>query len=335
MAGKEKKMTNSNLYDAWETIVLKAKNECNSNNQNIYVPYGSCQFGMTYISTNRIKNKSLYIEVLPEAADKIQMPKIQGLSFEYLSVPAIDISKMYLRISLVNTDALEEAFEAFTVSVINSIQSLTSSVDVLVTISQLVFDYESFFGSEKTKHLSKQEEQGLFGELHFLSKLIEEKSEDSVQWWMGPSKNKHDFIFESNVGVEIKTTSSQLQKNISISNENQLRFEDRKKLFLILYVLEVNPTGRTVSNLIKEVEEKIERPANRKEFKERLLEFGILPSNFIGRYSFVNVGSYIFEINSLFPRISKQMVDSRIFDVKYKINVDQMPQYNGNMYEEL
>lgn len=328
-------MNNSNLYDVWENIVKKAVNECDSDNQNIYVPYGSCKFGMTFISTNRLKNKSLYIEIDPAYAKSYKLPQIQGLNFEFISVPAIDNSKLYLKIYLVNTNVMDEAFEAFTVSVLNQIQDLITTSDVLDTISQVVYDYEQFFGSEKEKRLTKQEEQGLFGELTFLKSLIQKKGEDFVTTWTGPQKNKHDFISPTNVGVEIKTISSQTQKNISISNENQLKYEDRKELFLKLYVLEANPNGRTICDLIDDIKSLIVSSKNNKVFKEKILEFGIIPEAYRARYSFVEVTNFVYKIDSTFPRIRKEDISNCIFEVKYKVNVDQINVYGGDVYEKL
>lgn len=335
ICGQEKKMNSANLYDVWENIVKKAMNECESDSQNIYVPYGSCEFGMTFISTNRLKNKALYIEVESYVVDKIKLPQIKGLSFEFISVPAIDSSKIYLKVSLTNTNVMEEAFEAFTVSVFNSIQDITNSFEAVDVICQLVYDYEEFFGSEKEKRLTKQEEQGLFGELLFLESVLDKKGEDYLSIWTGPQKNKHDFISPNNIGVEVKTTGSQSQKNILISNENQLKFEDRAKLFLVLYVLEINPNGENIIDLYKRILDKLATNKAKRLFNEKLLEFGIDPNSYFARYSFIMVSKSCYQINASFPRISKEQIDPSIFDVKYRVNVDHIPVFNGDVYEEL
>lgn len=335
ICGQEKKMNSANLYDVWENIVKKAMNECESDSQNIYVPYGTCKFGMTFVSTNRINNKALYIEVENYVVDKVRLPQIKGLSFEFISVPAIDSSKMYLKIALVNTNVMEEAFEAFTVSVFNNIQELSSSFEAVDVICQLVYDYEQFFGSEKEKKLSKQEEQGLFGELLFLETVLEKKGEDYLSIWTGPQKNKHDFISTNNVGVEIKTTGSQTQRNVLISNENQLKFEDRQKLFLMLFILEINPNGENIVDVYRRIFNKLTTNKAKRLFNEKLLEFGIDPNSYIARYSFIEISNTCYEVNKAFPRISKDQIDPSIFDVKYRVNVDHVPAYKGDVYEEL
>ncbi len=335
ICGQEKKMNSANLYDVWENITKKAMNECESDLQNIYVPYGSCKFGMTFISTNRLKSKALYIEVEDYVVDKIKLPQIKGLSFEFISVPAIDSSKIYLKISLVNTNVMEEAFEAFTVSVFNNIQDISNSLEAVDIICQLVYDYEEFFGLEKEKRLTKQEEQGLFGELLFLESVLDKKGEDYLSIWTGPQKNKHDFITPRNIGVEIKTTGSQAQKNIFISNENQLKFEDREKLFLVLYVLEVNPNGENIIDVYKRIFNKLQTNKAKRLLNEKLLEFGLDTSSYSARYSFVVISKTCYQVNRSFPRISKDQIDQSIFDVKYRVNVDHISIFNGDVYEEL
>lgn len=328
-------MNSASLYDVWESVVKRAINECDSDSQNIYVPYGTCKFGMTFISTNRANNKALYIEVDNYVVDKIKPPQIKGLSFEFVFVPAIDSSKTYLKIALVNTNVMEEAFEAFTVSVFNNIQETTNSLDAVDVIFQLVYDYEQFFGSKKEKKLSKQEEQGLYGELLFLESVLIKKGETYLHIWTGPQKNKHDFISVNNVGVEIKTTSSQTQKNILVSNENQLKYEDRKKLFLQLYILEVNPNGENITDIYHRVSNMFSTNKLKRLFTEKLLEFGIDPNVYMARYTFLEISNVCYEVNSSFPRISKNQIDPSIFDVKYRVNVDHIPVYDGDIYEEL
>lgn len=327
-------MTNASLYDVWENIVKKALNECESDFQTLYVPYGSCKFGMTFISTNRLKEKALYIEADSYVASK-KLPQIKGLSFEFVSAPRIDSSKTYLRIRLTNKDVMEEAFEAFTVSVFNNIQDLTTSCEAIDMVCELVYDYVDFFGFEKDKRLSKQEEQGLFGELTFLEKVMDKKSYEYINYWTGPQKNKHDFINCNNVGVEIKTTTAQSQKNILISNENQLKYEERSKLFLVLYTVDINPNGESLIDVYNRILDKLPNNKAKRLLTGKLLEFGIDPTSYDARYHFVVIMENNYQINESFPRILKTQIDPSIFDVKYRVNVDHVPTFNGDIYEEL
>lgn len=319
----------------WESLNAKAFNECSTDTQNIYALFSNCLFGSAYISTNKLKDKSIifYIENLPS---DVTFPNLKGLTFELTNIPAISESKTFLRISAKNQDCLEEAFEAFTVTLVDTVKDLRSASDVIEAIFDVVDRYVQFFSNDKNLTLSKKEEQGLFGELLFIKKYLDETNDENVILsWTGPSKNKHDFIFPNNVGVEVKTISSQIRKDITISNENQLDSKDRKELYLQLYVLEVNPVGLRVDELIDIINSKITSFAAKRHFMLKLLENGLVLNCYRGQYTFSNVGEYIYVVDDSFPKISKHDLNANVFEVKYKINIDEQVPFKGYFYEKL
>lgn len=319
----------------WESLNEKAFNECLNDTQNIYSLFSKCDFGAAYIATNKLKDKSIifYIEDYP--AD-VSFPSIKGLTFELTTIPAISDTKTFLKISAKNQDCLQEAFEAFTVTLIDTVKKLRNSNDVIDAIFEVVDRYVQFFSNDKGLELSKKEEQGLYGELLFIKRYIEETGDESVILsWTGPSKNKHDFIFPNNVGVEVKTISSQIRKDITISNENQLDSKERKELYLKLYVLEVNPLGGRVDQLIESINDKITSFATKKHFMQKLLENGLVLNYYRGQYNFVDVAEYVYLVDDSFPKISKHELDNNVFDVKYKINIDNQKPLQGYFYEKL
>ena len=328
-------MNNSTLYDMWENLNSRVNNECTSDTQNMYARFANCAFGSAYIAINKNKDKSIFID-LPFYPDNISFPNIKGLSFKLIDVPQIKENTIFLRLCSKSQNCLDEAFEAFSVTLIEAIKELKDPVEVIDAIFDVTERYLQFFSPEKTTRLTKTQEQGLFGELLFINKYLDDIGNDKVvEAWTGPSKNKHDFIFPNNVGVEIKTISSQLQKNISISNENQLDFQDRKLLFLKLYILEVNPNGTTIDELISSIERKITSFNAKKNFMYKLLEYGIVLNMFNGQYRFVDVNDFVYLIDESFPKLIKSSLNSLIFDVKYKVNIDSQPTFSGNLYEQL
>ena len=328
-------MNNATLYQMWESLHEKAFNECSNDSQNIYALFANCLCGSAYISTNKLKDKSIifYIYDFPK---EVSFPNIKGLTFEITSIPAISDDKVFLKISAKNQDCLEEAFEAFTVTLVDTVKNLRSSTDVIDAIFDVVDRYLQFFSDDKILKLSKQEEQGLYGELLFIKRYLEENNDENVILsWTGPSKNKHDFIFPNNIGVEIKTISSQIRKNITISNENQLDSKERKELFLKVYILEVNPLGQRVDQLIESINERISSFTIKKHFMQRLLEYGLILNFYRGQYNFIDVAEYVYLIDDSFPKISKHELNNNVFEVKYKINIDNQKPFGGDLYEKL
>ena len=269
-------MNSITLYQIWDSLKTKVVNQCTNDTQNIYSLYNNFDFGSVYVSTNKIKDKAIifYVKNLP---NEVVFPNIKGLSFEMTTIPAISQHKTFIKISTKNQDCLEEAFEAFTVTLVEMVKNLQDPYDVIEAIFEVVEKYVQFFSDDKEIKLSKSEEQGLFGELLFIKKYLEETGDENViTAWTGPSKNKHDFIFPNNVGVEIKTTLCQTRKDLTISNENQLDQKERKNLYLRLYVLETNPNGTTIDVLVDKISSKLNNFALTKHFNQKLLENGVI-----------------------------------------------------------
>ena len=328
-------MNNATLYQMWESLNEKAFNECANDTQNIYALFSTCDFGAAYISTNKLRDKSIIFYIDEYPAD-VLFPNIKGLTFEFTNIPAISENKVLLKISAKNQDCLEEAFEAFTVTLIDSVKNLSNSYEVIDAIFEVVDKYVQFFSNDKIFKLSKIEEQGLFGELLFIKRYLDDTGDESIiQSWTGPSKNKHDFIFPNNVGVEIKTISSQIRKDVSISNENQLDSKERSRLYLKLYILETNPIGSRIDQLIEYINDKITSFEIKKHFNQKLLENGVVLNCYRGQYDFFDVNEYTYLVDDSFPKISKHELNNDVFEVKYKINIDNQKPLEGNLYEKL
>lgn len=328
-------MNSATLYEMWESLRVKAINECSNETQNIYARYAKCSFGNAYISTNQLKDKAIIIH-LPYYPENISFPNVKGLTFELTNIPAICEGKTFLKFSAKNQDCLEEAFEAFSVTLIETIKDLLNPEDVIEAIFDVIDRYLQFFSDDKSLKLSKKEEQGLFGELLFIKNYLYETGDETIiSSWTGPAKNKHDFIFPNNVGVEVKTISSQTQKTILISNENQLNDKERKVLFLNLYVLEINPTGMRIDELIEMIGNKINSFGVKKHFNQKLLEYGLILNFYRGQYAFSKINQYVYKVDENFPRIIKEQLNENIFEVKYRVNLDNQNVFNGDYYEEL
>ena len=80
--------------------------------------------------------------------------------------------------------------------------------------------------------MSEERQQGLYGELLFLSECLDSQGLEAVSHWAGSEDETHDFYFGSHA-VEVKTTSAQAPYFAHISSEYQLDNSDIPgKLFL-------------------------------------------------------------------------------------------------------
>lgn len=278
-------------------------------------------FNAFYMSANINQKLLIYIEfpINDDALKSYTFPKLNGVLIDTTIENRINDKKEYLRITK-EDNCPEELFISLCVSLMEGIHDSTSNKSSILIIDEILKQYSNLF-TKKSNPLSKEEEQGLYCELLFLEKLIETFGDTAVKNWNGPQKNKHDFIFEDNKAVEIKSTSNQEQIIIHISNENQLDNNGLDELILMVYIIESNQIGNTVGDLIKRVLNIIDSPDMHLLFVTNILSLKIDPYEYIGNYHFSVTGLHRYLVDDKFGRITKSNIPSNAYDVKYRLNI--------------
>lgn len=325
------------LFNKWEKCRSNLLETQNDDKAIVYQGFYECKFGQTFLSADKLGHEALYIELSDESAAKFQNPSISGIHFEIVKNEALSTTKPYLAISLEAGQNLIEAFEAFTVTLTQQISLCPDPESALEIIYSVVDDYTSFFGHGGKDELGPKEEQGLFGELLVLRELLEHYGDGGVKTWTGPDKNKHDFIFASNDSIEVKTSTNQTRLDIKISNENQLSFEPGSLLFLKLLVVEKNPSGQTLVDLIYDIENSfLKTSETKKSFERKLLEMKVIPGKIVSRRRYTLVATHLYKVDYNFPRLTQatvHAVSNRIHEVKYRLSLDGMSEFTGDPYE--
>lgn len=100
--------------------------------------------------------------------------------------------------------------------------------------------------------ISESEAKGLFGELSFLLKLVQdpELGSHAIELWEGPNRYQHDFSSGS-ADVEVKCSGFQNRSEVTIHGLRQLDPVDGKTLTLAVADVEKN-IGQTLNELIDE-----------------------------------------------------------------------------------
>jgi hypothetical protein len=229
--------------------------------------------------------------------------------------------KIFLIISK-NKGFNDEIFLALISSIYDSLTKNMDSFAFFQEMKQILKNFKNFFEKSKTE-LNQNNEIGLFGELLFLDKLIDDNDEGHVDFWMGPNRNKHDFEIKDK-GYEIKATLKQKNVSISISSEIQLEKDNLNELSIVLYTLEKNTNGISLKELSLDIMNKFSNVKNKTIYKANLLRLGFDIDNNINdqKYKLIKVNTIKVEEN--FPKITRSNLDINIFDVKYKINIDHL-----------
>lgn len=162
-----------------------------------------------------------------------------------------------------------------------------------------------------------------------LSNLISLKGENVVNNWQGPAKNKCDFVFDE-MALEIKSTLSQENTAIRISNENQLDSsypDNMKKLFLKVYIMEDSDNGLNVNKCIDAVLNQIKTISYKTTFLSNLMKLKISPTLYKSKYQFTVQKECVYQVLDGFPAITSKTIPHAIYDVSYRLKLDDISKY--------
>ena len=310
-----------NIYEKWQELESKIPLDGN----NVFEYYLSKKANnKMYFGIDSKKTKKIYIEFDIEAIQNYKLPEILGMKISRIKATYIDPKKAY--ISIENESDTDEVFLAFTATLVDKLYESKSAAKTIEFLENTIKYYKDFF-SNPNKNLSDSEEQGLCGELILLKELIESQGQESVLHWLGPNKNKRDFVFD-NKAIEVKSTLNQTETSITISNENQLDNSNTSKLYLVVYVLEKDPNGKiNVINCANSVLELLSDVQCNKVFISKLLQMNVNINTYKcnNSYTIQKVKKYL--ISDDFPCLSKKNIPSIIFNVKYKINLNSLDSF--------
>jgi hypothetical protein len=330
-------MKNSALYERWEKIHEKLGT--NAKSAVVYQGFFDCKFGQTYIGVDDVGNESIMIFLDKVAADMFEQPNVSGLFFEIVEEPILSSDDKFLKIGVApGHSGINEAFEAFTVTLVGRLSLIDSTVEAVEEIYEVCKDYADFFGKGCKTALSFIEEEGLYGELTILRKCLEKIGDKAINCWMGPDKSRHDFVFQDNKSIEVKSSLKQNRKIISISNDMQLTNTGNADLFLTFMILELNPSGQTIGDLINEIYGKLASQKSKDDFDQKLLESKVVRGQIATKRRFIVIETHNYRVNEAFPRLTLDDVhakSNRIYDLKYKVDLDGLDELVGDIYEYL
>ena len=270
-----------------------------------------------------------------------------GIAFSFHQDIKIDISNFHdlseLNVSLFNdssfpnskllliqlTNREHRAIDIFAIicaNIVGSILEVDSEREGIKLVIAQMRKWKDLFSRRKNQKLSLQEQQGLYGELFFLRKLIRSIDKSTaISVWGGPELAPKDF--QSDMwAVEVKTTSVTPHSGISINGELQLDESNIEQLFLYNLVVEVlQQDGQTLPEIIVAIRELLAGENRAIElFESKLLLSGysdLDEQSYKDRHYHVRKEQY-FRVKDDFPRIKKQELRMGVSEVKYNISLN-------------
>ncbi|OAV75595.1 hypothetical protein Barb7_00771 [Bacteroidales bacterium Barb7] len=134
-----------------------------------------------------------------------------------------------------------DVFAVMCENMVQSVLSLRSEKRVVRTIINQLEKWQTLFEKLKGEGLTPSEQQGLYGELHFLQKFF--AKQDTVfilNSWVGTDREVRDFQY-NDWALEVKTTAGNNHQKVSISSERQLDETLLENLFLpVVHLANIN-----------------------------------------------------------------------------------------------
>lgn len=193
--------------------------------------------------------------------------------------------------------------------------------------------WSEFFEDNNHSKMTKNEVQGLFGELHVLHQLIKNnvgKIDTLLSSWRGPYKEPHDFAF-STVDIEVKAIQSS-KNTISITSEQQL--ENHPDKGLIISVISLNDdylTGQTLKNKVEKIRQSIvDFHGDYSLFYKALSELELTSQNvsIYNNFKFTVISDRQFNTQiDNFPKLTSKELPKAISKLKYSLNLKQISEF--------
>ena len=275
-----------------------------------------------------------------------------GVAFTFSNDIRIDISSFAdlrdLKVMLINDTTFvnshllivellhpssRDIFASLCENLIQSVIRLNTEQKIIRTIVNQLEKWKTLFEKNSSTGLTPAEQQGLYGELHFLQKFLSKQDInpcDVLHTWVGVDKALRDFQ-DNNWAVEVKTTSTNNPQKVTINGERQLDDTLLENLFLYHLSVEVsNGNGQTLCQKIAIIREMLESDIPAASiFNAKLFEAGYLDKHepfYQDRFYQIRNENY-YKIENDFPRIKENELRGGVSDVKYSIILAMCDEY--------
>jgi len=218
-------------------------------------------------------------------------------------------------------------------NLVQSVISLKTEQKIVSTVINQLEKWKTLFDKNNSTGLTISEQQGLFGELHFLQKFFTATSaipSEVLRTWVGVDMALRDFQ-GSGWALEVKTTSTNNPQKVTINGERQL--DETLLVTLYLFHLSVdvsNGNGQTLCQRVDSIREMLNTDIPALSiFNTKLFEVGYLEKHesfYQDRFYHVRNENY-YKIENDFPRIKEKELRCGVCEVRYSIILASCNEY--------
>ncbi len=242
-----------------------------------------------------------------------------------------------------NDNRLIDIFAVLCENLVQSITNLDDSKQAIFTIISHLEKWRALFSKINNEGLSILEQQGLYGELYLLKKMLVYFNDNMgvLESWVGVDRALRDFQ-NGECAIEVKTTSSSNHQKLTINSERQLDETLLSNLSLYHLSVEVSAkNGETLNQMVNNIRELLIADfVAQNIFNAKLMTVGYFDADsdlYDKRaYKFRRENSY--KIQNEFPRVKESELMNGVGDVQYTIITDMCAEYlitETEMYKTL
>lgn len=321
-------MTNSNhIAELWQTLEEEKSIGLVKRLYSSDVPfhiYGTFQYPERYYGVAFTFGNDVRIDI--SSFDNLRELRIQLLA------DTTFVNSRLLVIQLLHPNS-RNIFATMCENLIQSVIQLNSEQKIIRTVINQLEKWKTLFEKNNSTGLTPAEQQGLYGELHFLQKYLsktELNPHDVLHTWVGVDSAMRDFQ-GSNWALEVKTTSTNNPQKVTINGERQLDETLLKTLFLFHYSVEVsNANGQTLCQKVAVIRELLsnDTPALSM-FNAKLFEVGYLDKHepyYQDRF-YQTRNENFYKVENEFPRIKENELRNGVCDLRYSVVLAMCDEY--------
>jgi hypothetical protein len=302
------------------SIGLLKKKYSNDTNLNLY---GIFKNPEKYCGIAISVSKNIHIDIS-------SFTKLQELKVSLYNDSSFE-NHIMLHIELLDYSS-RDVFSILCENLVVSISKLKTEQSIIKTILNQLEKWKSLFDKYNSIGLTPSEQQGLFGELHFLQKYLSYNVEhiSILHSWVGIDKALRDFQY-NNWALEVKTTAGNNHQKINVSSERQLDETLLDTLYLYHLSVEVSKgNGENLHNKVLSIRKEFEDDAIALNlFNNKLMEVGYFEkhSELYKEKCYQVRQEKFYKVEKDFPRIKENEVRNGVGDIKYSIILSDYNEY--------
>jgi len=264
------------------------------------------------------------LEILIQAGEAVivgNYPRWRGMKFEtiVLDIPMPDTK--HIRLFLKDREH-EDVFTIVCDDLIQYLKTCRTEKQRRAEFDLFLKRWSRFFERCGQDGLSLNQQMGLFGELWWLAKMLENGVgyNKAVSSWRGCEHGYHDFEFDGRI-LEVKTTRTKEHRRVKINNERQLDDQGLSSLHLFILTLHsINGDTGSLPELVQHIREILGNNSVRDIFERLLIKAGYLNIHiplYVTKY--IAKQQELFHVQNGFPRIIS--IPDGTGDLQYSVTV--------------